>query len=74
MPSDFRFAIMGAGKIARRFCDAVSLVEGCTVCAVASKSMDRAAQLAAEKGIPAAYDSYEKMLIAEQPDCVYISP
>ena len=73
MSSDFRFAIMGAGKIARSFCDAVSLVEDCTVCAVASKSMDRAVQLAAEKGIPAAYDSYEKMLIAEQPDCVYIS-
>ena len=69
----FRFAIMGAGKISRKFCDAVSLVDGCTICAVASKSMDRAEILAAEKRIPAAYDSYEKMLQVERPDCVYIS-
>ncbi|MCR4621615.1 MAG: Gfo/Idh/MocA family oxidoreductase [Clostridiales bacterium] len=69
----FRFAIMGAGKIARKFCDAVALTEGCCVCAVASKSMDRARALASEKGIPAAYDSYEQMLEQEKPDCVYIS-
>ena len=69
----FRYAIMGAGRIARKFCDAVTLVDGCTVCAVASKSMDRAEKLAAEKGIAAAYDSYERMLRAEKPDCVYIS-
>ena len=70
---DFRFAIMGAGKIARKFCDAVALTEGCTVCAVASKSMDRARTLASEKSITAAYDSYEQLLKTEKPDCVYIS-
>ncbi|MBR5010114.1 MAG: Gfo/Idh/MocA family oxidoreductase [Clostridia bacterium] len=70
---DFRFAIMGAGKIARKFCDAVTLTEGCSVCAAASKSMERAEKLATEKGIPAAYDSYEKLLQQEKPDCVYIS-
>ena len=70
---DFRFAIMGAGRIARKFCDAAALVKDCTVCAVASKSLERAEALAAEKNIPAAYDSYEKMLAVEQPDCVYIS-
>ena len=71
--SEFRFAVMGAGKIARKFCDAVQLVNGCTVCAAASKSMERAKALASEKSIPAAYDSYEEMLKAEKPDCVYIS-
>lgn len=71
--ADFRFAIMGAGKIARRFCDAVALIDGCTVCAVASKSMSRAQELALEKKIPSAYDSYQRMLEAEKPDCVYIA-
>ena len=33
----FRFAILGAGHIARQFCDAVSRIDGCEVCAVASK-------------------------------------
>ncbi len=69
----FRFAILGAGKIARRFCDAAALVDGCAVTAVASKSMERARELAQEKGIPAAYDSYEEMLDRERPDCAYIA-
>ena len=70
---EFRFAIMGAGHIARKFCDAAALVDGCAVCAVSSKSMDRARALAGEKDIPAAYDSYEEMLRREKPDCVYIA-
>ena len=71
--SAFRFAIMGAGHIARKFCDAVALVKDCAVCAVASKSMDRAKMLADEKAIAAAYDNYEQMLTVEKPDAVYIS-
>ena len=70
---EFRFAIMGAGHIARKFCDAAALVDGCAVCAASSKSMDRARALAGEKDIPAAYDSYEEMLRREKPDCVYIA-
>ena len=38
----FRFAIMGAGNIALKFCHAVNLLEECEVAAVASKSMKRA--------------------------------
>lgn len=69
----FRFAIMGAGNIANKFCDAVKLLEGCTVAAIASKSMERAAAFAEKNGIESAYDSYEKMLVEEKPDCVYIA-
>ena len=69
----FRFAIMGAGAIARKFCDAVSLVEGCCVTAVASKSMERAQRFAREKHIPQAFDSYEQMLREHVADCVYIA-
>ena len=35
---NFRFAIMGAGNIAGKFCDAVSRVKECEVAAVSSKS------------------------------------
>lgn len=69
----FRFAIMGAGNIANKFCDAVKLLEGCAVTAVASKSGERAAAFADKNGIESAYDSYERMLIEEKPDCVYIA-
>ena len=70
---EFRFAIMGAGHIARKFCDAIALVDQCSVSAIASKSLARAQDLANEKGIPAVYDSYEGMLTIEKPDCVYIA-
>ena len=66
-------AIMGAGNIANKFCDAVKRMEDCEVAAVASKSMDRAENFAEKNGIKAAYDSYEKMLAEEKPDCVYIA-
>lgn len=70
----FRFAIMGAGGIAKKFCDAVSRVDGCVVAAVASKEMERAERFATENGLQAAaYDSYEQMLLEEAPDCVYIA-
>lgn len=69
----FRFAILGAGGIAGKFCDAVSLLKDCEVCAVASKSRERAETFATKHGIKNFYDSYEKMLEAEKPDCAYIA-
>jgi predicted dehydrogenase len=69
----FTFGIMGAGKIAKKFCAAVELIENCQVVAISSKSMERAKEFAAEQGIPSAYDSYEQMLVREKPDCVYIA-
>lgn len=70
---NFRFAVMGAGNIAGRFCDAVTRIPGCEVAAVASKSMERARAFAETNGIAHAYDSYEEMLLKEKPDCVYIA-
>ena len=69
----FRFAIIGAGNIAAKFADAVSRLDGCEVAAVASKSQARAEAFAASNGIAAAYDSYERMLKTERPDCAYIA-
>lgn len=63
---NFRFAIMGAGNIANKFCDAVKRMGDCEVAAVASKSMERAKGFAEKNGIKAAYDSYEKMLAEEK--------
>lgn len=69
----FRFAVMGAGGIANKFCEAVQLLENCTVCAIASRSMERAETFAKKHNIPVKYDSYEQMLIQEKPDCVYVA-
>ena len=61
----FRFAILGAGHIARQFCDAVSRIDGCEVCAVASKSLVRAENFAKENGVENYYDDYEMLLEME---------
>jgi len=71
--SEFRFAIMGAGQIAHKFVRAIGLLPDCCVCAIASRSLERAQAFAAEMNLPAAYGSYEEMLISEKPDCVYIA-
>ena len=71
--SNFRFGIMGAGKIANDFCDAIKLIDNCEVCAISSKSYERAKSFATKHGINKYYDSYIEMLEAEKPDCVYIA-
>ena len=71
--STFRYAILGAAKIAAKFCQAASLVKDCQVCAVASKSLERAKGFAGKNGIPKAYGSYEELLDREKPDCAYIA-
>lgn len=68
----FRFAIMGAGDISRKFCDAVRRLEGVSVASVSSKSAERAKAFAEKEGIPTSYGSYAEMLESEKPDCVYI--
>ena len=71
--SNFRFGIMGAAKIANKFCEAVALLDNCEVCAISSKSYDRAESLATKYGINKYYDDYAEMLEAEKPDCVYVA-
>ena len=71
--SVFRFGIMGAGGIAKKFCEAVSLLDNCEVCAISSKSYDRAKNFATKHSINKYYDSYTEMIESEKPDCVYIA-
>lgn len=68
----FQFAVMGAGNISGKFCEAVQLIADCEVVAIASKDMTRAQQAAHKHGIDKAYDNYEQMLETEKPDAVYI--
>ena len=68
-----RFGIMGAGKIAHKFADAVSKVDGAVVTAVASKSAERAEAFAEQNHIPYFYGSYQEMLERDDIDAVYIA-
>lgn len=68
----YRWGIVGTGKISRKFCKALSLLDNAEVSAVCSRSMDRAKQFANEFGISDAYDSVADMAAAENVDIVYI--
>lgn len=68
-----RFGIMGAGKIAKDFCDAAARAEGAKVIAVASKSEERAREFAREKNIERYYGDYASMLACDDIDVIYIA-
>ena len=48
----FRFVILGAAKIGKKFCSAISLLPDCELTAVASKSLQRAQDFAAQYDLP----------------------
>lgn len=67
-----RFGIMGAGTISHKFCDAVNLIDGAEVAAVASKSEERAKKFADSYEIKDFYGNYEDMLKRDDIDIIYI--
>ncbi|MBQ3080778.1 MAG: Gfo/Idh/MocA family oxidoreductase [Clostridia bacterium] len=69
---EIRFAVMGAAKIARKFVEAASFVEGVKVVAVASKDIERAKAFAIENGIER-YALYQDILDMADVDAVYIA-
>ena len=69
----FRFAIMGLGKIARKFATDLKLVEGATLESVASRSQSRANDFAEEFGARYACGSYEDLFEGPYLHCVYIA-
>jgi predicted dehydrogenase len=67
-----RWAILGAGGIARRFTSDL-LQAGLTVAAVGSRSRPRADRFAAEFGLPTAHGSYEDLVADDGVDVVYVA-
>jgi predicted dehydrogenase len=67
------WGIIGPGKIARKFADAIKLVEGARLGAVASRDAARSRDFAEAYKIPRAYDSYEALAEDRGIDAVYIA-
>ncbi|HKM08616.1 MAG TPA: Gfo/Idh/MocA family oxidoreductase [Sphaerochaeta sp.] len=67
------FGILGTGAIAKKFCEAVTMVADAEVVAVASRRLDRADEFANSWNIPRRYGSYEELLLSEKLDVVYIA-
>ena len=69
----YRFAIMGLGKIARKFATDLKLVEGATLESVASQSQERADAFALEFGARYAAGSYDELFEGPYLHVVYIA-
>lgn len=69
----FRWGIVGPGKIACKFARAVNNLPETTLAAVASRDEERGRAFAEEYGIPQVYSSYEAMAAADTVDAVYIA-
>lgn len=67
------FGIIGPGRVAEKFCEAVTMVDDANVFAVASKSGERAESFAKQHGITHHFGSYEEMLRIPEIDVVYIA-
>jgi predicted dehydrogenase len=67
------WGIMGAGGIARVFCNAMRFSETGQVAAVASRTRERRESIAKDFSIPAQFDCYEALLADETVEAVYIA-
>lgn len=68
-----RIGVIGSGFIAHIHTQALSHAYGGQVVAVASKTLENAQKLAAERGIDAAYDDYRRILDRDDIDAVTVA-
>jgi predicted dehydrogenase len=68
-----RWGIAGPGSIATGFADAMSMVEGGTISAVASRSMERAEAFGDAWAIPARHGDYADLAADPHVDIVYVA-
>lgn len=73
MKKNYRFGILGAGRIADKFCTALSYVEGAEVYAVASRDIEKAQQYAEKYNASVYYDNYDALRKDENIDIIYIA-
>ena len=68
-----RYGILSTSSIAPRFIAAVREAGAGEICAVSSRSLEKAREKAAEWGIPRAFGSHMELLEDPEIDTVYIS-
>ena len=73
MMKTVRWGILGTGKIARKFAEALKDTPGAQLTSVASRSLDNAKTFASAFGAPAAYGSYQALADAGDIDIIYIA-
>lgn len=67
------FGIIGTGRIAKSFAEAVNFVDGARLLAVGSRTLASAMKFADEFEIPRSYQGYEEMCKDKDIDVVYVA-
>ncbi len=73
MTKKYNWAILGCGKIARKFAADLSLLPQANLYAAASRSLDNATAFAEDLGFEKAYGSYQEMVEDPKVDVVYVA-
>ncbi len=73
MRKNYRWGILGAGRIADKFCTALNFVEGSELYAVASRDKERAKAYADKFKASKWYDNYDDLIRDENIDIIYIA-
>jgi len=73
MDKKYNWAILGCGKIARKFVADLSLLGNANLYAAASRSLENAKEFADQLGFEKAYGSYQEMVEDPDVDIVYIA-
>ncbi len=73
MNKTYNWAILGCGKIARKFSTDLKLLPNAHLYATAARDLNRAKEFAGEFGFEKAYGSYEEMVTDPKVDIVYIA-
>ena len=73
MTKNYRWGIIGPGRIAEKFCTAIQFTEGSEVYAVASRNKENAQAFAGKFNAAKAYDNYEALMQDENVDVIYIA-
>ncbi len=68
-----RWGILGAGKIAGKFCQDLKLVKDAKIAAVGSRSIQKAQHFGEQYNIPYCYGSYEELAKSDEVDIIYIA-
>jgi predicted dehydrogenase len=70
---NYRWGILGAGRIAEKFCTALNFTTGAEVYAIASRNLANAKNYADTFGATVYYDTYEELMKDANIDIIYIA-
>lgn len=73
MSNKFRWGILGAGGIAKKFSVGVQALADHELIAVGSRSLEKANQFADQYNIPHRHDSYEALVADPEVDAIYVA-